>query len=277
VELYFDKKLGKNEIAFGHRGPFIRIPTPLINHIIDIGHPEPTEDFPWWWTFVTPEGEVQTLKVSRFYKGEKREFRMSTPLQSRTGAFGKMLKPDTVLQFTFFDGDGPTLIGMVNEARSGSSSPAATDFFDKNEVFRRMADADDRDDVFRRVISERKVRIRAKVFRDQIVENFDAMCAFGGITINTADGFSNMEAAHIIPVSSGGSDAIGNGLCLSRDLHWAFDQGLLTLRPDLTIQVSSSAATTGSLVHLEGIPIRMSKISPDPAAIKFHREHVFKS
>lgn len=38
-------------------------------------------------------------------------------------------------------------------------------------------------------------------------------------------------AAHLVPVASGGSDAVSNGLLLRSDLHTLFDLNLIGIRP----------------------------------------------
>lgn len=258
----FTKTLSPNELGAA-RGNFILIPAAVIKHVTDsTKQAVPTEESPWHWSFETITGEVISLSVWK--PKSKSEVRAKFSKTYRQGVIGQMIRAGTTLEFLVLDSKGPNLRGLVCPVENPTPPERAGEL------------STDDPEVFKYILRMMKVRMHAQEFRQDVLMNFDNACAFGGHTINHGDIY-NLEAAHIIPVSSGGSDATENGLSLSRDLHWAFDQGLLTLRPDLTIQVSSSAATTGSLVHLEGIPIRMSKISPDQAAIKFHRERVFKS
>jgi putative restriction endonuclease len=47
-----------------------------------------------------------------------------------------------------------------------------------------------------------------------------------------------VDACHIIPFSISHDDTIRNGICLSPNLHRAFDRGLFTLTNDLEVKVS---------------------------------------
>ena len=49
-----------------------------------------------------------------------------------------------------------------------------------------------------------------------------------------------LEAAHIKPVSRGGQHQIGNGLLLRSDVHRLFDDGYVTVTPDLSFKVSAA-------------------------------------
>jgi putative restriction endonuclease len=68
-----------------------------------------------------------------------------------------------------------------------------------------------------------------------------------------------LDAAHVVPVSEKGSDHPANGLPLTKDLHWAFDRGLIGVAPDRTMLVPASVrALPGNefLRDLHGQPIR---------------------
>lgn len=49
-----------------------------------------------------------------------------------------------------------------------------------------------------------------------------------------------LEAAHIIPVNSGGTDEQDNGICLRVDIHRLFDSGNIRLRPSGELQFSDA-------------------------------------
>lgn len=81
--------------------------------------------------------------------------------------------------------------------------------------------------------------IRARGFRQAVIEAYDYKCAFCGMKINSPDSLLwEVEAAHIVPHSSMGKDDIWNGLALCRLHHWAFDVGWFTLQDDFKILVS---------------------------------------
>lgn len=51
------------------------------------------------------------------------------------------------------------------------------------------------------------------------------------IGLRTPAGLREVEAAHVVPVSEGGTDDLRNGIALTQTLHWAFDRGLFGIRP----------------------------------------------
>lgn len=105
----------------------------------------------------------------------------------------------------------------------------------------------------------RKARDRA--FRGKVLDQYDNRCAFTGRKFISPVGnmVLGLDAAHVIPVSEKGSDHPANGLPLTKDLHWAFDRGLIGVAPDRTILVPASVrALPGNefLRDLHGQPIR---------------------
>ncbi len=51
-----------------------------------------------------------------------------------------------------------------------------------------------------------------------------------------------IEAAHIIPVGHGGTDAVGNGLCMRVDIHRLFDNGKIRIAPDGAVKLNEQIA-----------------------------------
>ena len=112
------------------------------------------------------------------------------------------------------------------------------------------------------VTSVRKARDRA--FRDILLDQYDARCAFTGrkFLSPVGRGVLGLDAAHVVPVSDRGSDHPANGLPLTKDLHWAFDRGLIGVAADRTILVPDSVgALPGNefLSGLHGRPIREAR------------------
>lgn len=64
-------------------------------------------------------------------------------------------------------------------------------------------------------------------FRRDVLEACDGKC----VITNEATP-DVIEAAHIIPVQHGGSDAVGNGFCMRVDIHRLFDGGKIRISPD---------------------------------------------
>ena len=70
-----------------------------------------------------------------------------------------------------------------------------------------------------------KVRLKQQQFSNKVRQVYEGRCAITGLTVN-------LEAAHIKPVSEGGSDHIGNGVLLHKGLHASFDTFLFTIDPE---------------------------------------------
>ena len=130
------------------------------------------------------------------------------------------------------------------------------------------------------VTSIRKARDRA--FRNKVLDQYDFRCAFTGrrFVSPVSNRTVGLDAAHIVPVHANGSDHPANGLPLTKELHWAFDRGLIGVGADRAILVPGRVASLEGnefLRDLNGTPIRESK-SPTlrvlDEAIKWHRENV---
>ena len=99
--------------------------------------------------------------------------------------------------------------------------------------------------------------------------------------MKSAEGRTELEAAHIKPKGDGGPDSVNNGICLNRRLHWAFDNGLWSLSQDVHVLVSAKALKIEGNEYLqcfEGQSLELPQ-NPDeqPKAeyLKWHRENIF--
>ncbi|MGO9246915.1 MAG: HNH endonuclease [Verrucomicrobiia bacterium] len=74
----------------------------------------------------------------------------------------------------------------------------------------------------------------AASFRRSVREAYDWRCLFSGqrLPLTEATLTPGVDAAHILPWSRFDIDAVANGLCLSKQCHWAFDTGLFRLNFD---------------------------------------------
>jgi putative restriction endonuclease len=87
-------------------------------------------------------------------------------------------------------------------------------------------------------VETRQTRIaRRAVFRERVRREYHSRCAVSGISVTTPTLLHEVECAHIVPVSAGGSDDIRNGITLTQTLHWAFDRGLFGVMPNRTIYI----------------------------------------
>lgn len=124
-------------------------------------------------------------------------------------------------------------------------------------------------------------RARDRAFRLRLLETYDYRCAFTGRKFldPRRSNFVGIDAAHIVPVAYNGSDDPANGLPLSKDLHWAFDRGLIGVDADRRISVPKAVSELGGnefLRDLAGQPIRESNSARMRAvdeAFAWHREN----
>ena len=74
----------------------------------------------------------------------------------------------------------------------------------------------------------------ATAFRRKVREAYDSRCMFTGQRLPRTEATSTagVDAAHILPWSLFDLDATKNGLCLNKQCHWAFDEGLFRLSFD---------------------------------------------
>jgi len=133
--------------------------------------------------------------------------------------------------------------------------------------------------------------LRARGFRQAIIEAYEYRCAFCGMKINSPNSLLwEIEAAHIVPRSSLGKDDIWNGLALCRLHHWAFDVGWFSIQDDFKIEVSSQVNSLpsdfgrmGDYDFIRNFTSNSSKmllpkrkeIYPHQNSIRWHRENKF--
>lgn len=123
--------------------------------------------------------------------------------------------------------------------------------------------------------------IRDRAFRRNVLAAYGERCALSGLKLLNGGGRAEVEAAHIKPVQHGGPDAVANGLALSGTAHWMFDRGLISLRDDLTIEVSRHVNDLDSVMKFL-LPTRKAAVPTNPAHrphakfLTWHRENVFK-
>ena len=105
-------------------------------------------------------------------------------------------------------------------------------FFENVELVSSEEDAS-RHSIVPEIIERRRVAVQTLSrtgqtrFRKQILKASAGTCLLTGE--KTLD---VLEAGHIIPVEHGGTDAVGNGLCLRIDIHRLFDAGKIRIKPN---------------------------------------------
>lgn len=88
-----------------------------------------------------------------------------------------------------------------------------------------------------RVDSQQTRIARGAVFRATVRHEYNRRCAVSGVTIMTPSSLYEVESAHVVPLSIGGSDDFRNGIALTQNLHWAFDHGLFGITRDRKVYI----------------------------------------
>ncbi len=81
--------------------------------------------------------------------------------------------------------------------------------------------------------NEVRQRLGQGAFRVEVTEVYQRRCAITGERTLPV-----LQAAHIKPYSMNGPHRVENGLCLRADMHILFDQGYLTVTPNMVVEVS---------------------------------------
>jgi len=127
----------------------------------------------------------------------------------------------------------------------------------------------------------RSIRIaRSVVFRQTIKRIYSENCCICQTGLKIPGGFSEVEAAHIVPRRKKGSDDARNGMSLCKRHHWAFDHGLFGVGDNRVIIIPDSVIELPE--NRELIRFREQVITepnnpnlrPDEAALRWHRENI---
>lgn len=132
-------------------------------------------------------------------------------------------------------------------------------------------------------IESRQNRIaRGSAFREGVRSQYVWRCAISKIDVVTPSSLFEVEAAHIVPLSEGGSDDIRNGIALTQTVHWAFDRGLIGVSPNRTIYIPrlvKQMKENAFLKQFENKPITEAKettLKVHPDAFHWHFEKKVK-
>lgn len=119
-------------------------------------------------------------------------------------------------------------------------------------------------------------------FRIQVIVQYQYTCALTGYSLTaTQTGATIVEAAHIAAFADTRNNDPRNGLALTPDAHWSFDEGLWTVDNDLRVVVANDAFADWSpegtsLKHRHGRPLHFapsSRLRPEPHYFEWHREN----
>ena len=118
-------------------------------------------------------------------------------------------------------------------------------------------------------------------FRAAVLASYEYRCALSDIAVPDL-----LNASHIIPwkINTGRRADPRNGIALNALYDRAFDRGLITFDESLRLVISRRLHTEDppifqrqSLLELAGKILRLPyRFAPDPTAMAYHREHVFR-
>ena len=123
-----------------------------------------------------------------------------------------------------------------------------------------------------------KLRLGQGAFRVVVTDAYDRRCAITGESTLPV-----LEAAHIQPYAKEGPHSLDNGILLRSDMHILFDKGLLTVTPELRLEVSSQIKeqySNGKLYYsyhgqeLRSRPERLIE-RPSESFLRWHYENIF--
>ena len=79
------------------------------------------------------------------------------------------------------------------------------------------------------------IRLHQASFRQRVIRAYREACAVCRLRHREL-----LDAAHILPDTSGGDPGVTNGLALCKLHHAAFDRNIMGIRPDLVVEISTA-------------------------------------
>jgi putative restriction endonuclease len=121
-------------------------------------------------------------------------------------------------------------------------------------------------------------------FRLNIVAAFNYTCALTRYRLTTITGASIVDAAHIHQFADSRNNDPHNGLALSKNAHWLFDNGLWTLTDDYKVVVAvghfaEDSSHQKGLTEYHGQMIQLPgerALWPNPVHLAWHRKNRFQ-
>lgn len=122
-------------------------------------------------------------------------------------------------------------------------------------------------------------RLGQGAFRVVVTDAYRRRCAITGESTLPV-----LEAAHIKPFAKSGSNEVSNGLLLRSDFHKLFDVGLVTVTPELRVEVSpliKEAWFNGKTYYrlhgkrLSSVPLDPTE-RPNETSLSWHNENCFQ-
>jgi predicted restriction endonuclease len=114
-------------------------------------------------------------------------------------------------------------------------------------------------------------------FKRVILHAYLGNCAISELNISYGDK-TNIQACHIIGKAEHGSDHPQNGIALDMNLHWAFDNGMITLTNDYRVEVHKMLIDNQHLMRYQGKKIQLPEdpsLWPSLDALEHHQTYTF--
>ncbi len=116
-------------------------------------------------------------------------------------------------------------------------------------------------------------------FRLTIVPAYNYSCALTGYRLTTITASSIVDAAHIHQFSDSRNNDPTNGIALSKNAHWLFDQGLWSLTDEYRVIVAvgrfvEECPDQKGLIRYHGEQVRLPSdrsLWPNPVHLFWHR------
>ena len=134
----------------------------------------------------------------------------------------------------------------------------------------------------RELEDESREKARDQGFRKAIVTLYEHRCSLCGLRMITPDGYTAVDAAHIVPWSESHDDRPNNGMALCKLCHWSFDKGLMSVGKAYEVLISRSVRIEknilGHILTLTDRPIfkpDKQKFWPTQDNLAWHRKEKF--
>ena len=111
---------------------------------------------------------------------------------------------------------------------------------------------------------------RDPIFKFNILKRFEGKCL-----VTSLDVTEMLDAAHIIPVASGGTEDPNNGLLLSASVHRALDAGLWAINPSTFRIETIPNGPDANRMKLEQVDLGKAKSLLNKDALEFRYEKLF--
>ena len=99
-------------------------------------------------------------------------------------------------------------------------------------------------------------------FKFEVLKRYAGKCPLTGISVKPM-----VDAAHVVEVKDGGSDAVSNGMLLEKGVHAAFDSHLWAIHPDSLVIVTRRGGPSRADMGITVDQLNPAEPLPHPDAI----------